>query len=200
MKITSVEYIKGVPRWQDAPGDGFPEVAMIGRSNVGKSSLINFLLGRKMAYVSKKPGKTQLIHFFLINRAFYLVDLPGYGYSKASKLIRTGWGPMVESYFLNRKTLRAVSLLIDIRHPEMPIDLRMKEWLEYHRMKTLFIATKGDKLSRGKGQKQMDIMKHFFGISKLVATSSLKKEGKVDVWKTIGAAISKKQNSRADFE
>jgi len=147
MKIHSVEYLKAAPRWEEGPQDRLPEIAMIGRSNVGKSSLINFLLGRKKAaYVSKTPGKTQLIQFFLINRSFYLVDLPGYGYARTPKKMRKSWGKMVDEYLIKRDTLRAVTLLIDIRRPDSPLDLQMQEWLSFHKIQTLFIATKGDKI------------------------------------------------------
>ncbi|MBN4054320.1 YihA family ribosome biogenesis GTP-binding protein [Nitrospira defluvii] len=193
MKIVSVEYIKGVPRWDQGPKDDLPEIAVIGRSNVGKSSLINFLVGRKKAaYVSKTPGKTQLIHFFLINRAFYLVDLPGYGYARTPRHTRAGWGPMIESYFLKRRTLSAVALLIDIRHPNSPLDKQMFEWLKHHRLATLFIATKGDKMTRGKRKAQANVVVRSFGIEDLVVTSSAKKEGRADVWTAIENTLSDK--------
>ncbi len=186
MKIVEVAYIKGVTQWKDGPGDGLPEVAMLGRSNVGKSSLINFLLGRKKAaYVSKTPGKTQLIQYFLINRAFYLVDLPGYGYARTGRNTRRAWGPMVESYLLKRKNLSGVVLLIDIRHPESPLDNKMFQWLKIHRISTLFIVTKGDKLAKGKRKAQTDRVLRSYGIENVVMTSSTKKEGRGAVWKAI---------------
>ncbi len=191
MKITSVEYIKGVPKWDDGPRDGLPEFAMLGRSNVGKSSLINFLLGRKKAaYVSKTPGKTQLIHFFLINRSFYLVDLPGYGYAQTARTLRESWGPMMTSYLLKRPTLSAVGLLIDIRRPDSPLDSEMSQWLYQNRISTLFIATKADKISRGKRKAQIDSIKAEFGMPELVVTSVLKKEGRMDVWRGVKTLIS----------
>ncbi len=185
MKITSVEYIKAATRWEDGPRDGLPEVAMIGRSNVGKSSLINLLLGRKMAYVAKTPGKTQLIQFFLINKTFYLVDLPGYGYAKLSKKTRQIWGPMVDSYMTKRETLRAVGLLIDIRRSDSHLDSQMKAWLDHHQIRTFFIATKGDKVVRGKRRAHTDAIISAYGITDLIVTSVLKKEGRGDVWKGI---------------
>lgn len=190
MKIKSVEYIKASTRWDDGPTDGLPEIAVIGRSNVGKSSLINFLLNKKKAaYVSKTPGKTQLIHFFLINRSFYLVDLPGYGYARTPKNTRKSWGPMIENYLLKRETLAAVSLLIDIRHPGSPLDMQMADWLEQHQLHTLFIATKGDKLKLGKRRLQAGALKRIFNASDLIQTSSTKKQGKDAVWKSIESVV-----------
>lgn len=196
MKIKSVEYIKASTRWDDGPTDGLPEIAMIGRSNVGKSSLINFLLNKKKAaYVSKTPGKTQLIHFFLINRSFYLVDLPGYGYARTPKNTRKSWGPMIENYLLKRETLAAVSLLIDIRHPGSPLDMQMADWLEQHQLHTLFIATKGDKLKLGKRRLQASALKRIFNASDLIQTSSAKKQGKDAVWKSIESVVFPKKTA-----
>lgn len=190
MKITSIEYIKAATRWQDGPKDGLPEVAVIGRSNVGKSSLINLLTGRKMAHVAKAPGKTQLIQYFLINRAFYLVDLPGYGYAKAGKKTRKAWGPMVDAYMTQRKTLSAVGLLIDIRRSDSPLDFQMREWLSYHQIRTFCIVTKADKISMGKRKMHVDAIKAAYGIDEITVSSVLKKEGKYAIWKTIDAILS----------
>ncbi|MFQ5950193.1 MAG: ribosome biogenesis GTP-binding protein YihA/YsxC [Nitrospiria bacterium] len=192
MKLSSVEYIKGCVAWEEGPRDGLPEIAMIGRSNVGKSSLINYLLGRKIAYISRTPGKTQLIHFFKINRAFYLVDLPGYGYARVPKEKRLQWGPMIESYLSKREPLRAVVLLIDIRHPDQPLDRQVKEWLDAIQVTTLFVATKGDKITRSQRKKQADEVKRSFGISNLIITSTQKGEGKEGLWKEIEAVLSKR--------
>jgi len=186
MKIVSVDYIKGVPSWDQGPLDALPEVAMLGRSNVGKSSLINFLLGRKKsAYVSRTPGKTQLIHFFLINRAFYLVDLPGYGYARTPRATREGWGPMITSYLLKRQSLSAVALLIDMRRPDSPLDSEMTQWLNGHQIATLVFATKADKITMGKRKAQVDAIKRAYGIPALIVTSALKKEGREEAWREI---------------
>lgn len=198
MKIKSVEYIKASTRWDDGPTDALPEIAMIGRSNVGKSSLINFLLNRKKAaYVSKTPGKTQLIQFFLINQSFYLVDLPGYGYARTPKTTKKSWGPMIENYLLKRETLAGVSLLIDIRHPGSPLDLQMAAWLRQHQLRTLFIATKGDKLKLGKRRLQAAEIKNIFDTSNLIQTSSAKKQGRDAVWKGIESVVFPKDASSA---
>jgi GTP-binding protein len=190
MKLLSVEYIKGVPRWEDGPRDGLPEIAFIGRSNVGKSSLINFLLGRKVAYVSGTPGKTQLIHFYKINHIFYLVDLPGYGYARAPREARLQWGPMIESYLLKRTALRAIVFLIDIRHPAMELDLQLKQWIDHYQVTPLFVATKGDKVPRGKRKGQEESIKENFGISTVIVTSAEKKEGREALWKGIEGVLS----------
>jgi GTP-binding protein len=190
MKLSSIEYIKGTPRWEDGPRDGLPEIAFIGRSNVGKSSLINFLLGRKIAYVSGTPGKTQLIHFYNINHTFYLVDLPGYGYANAPKETRSQWGPMIESYLLKRSELRAIVLLIDIRHPSMALDLQMKQWIDHYQVTPLFVATKGDKIARGKRKIQEESIKKNFGVSSVIVTSVEKGEGKEALWKKIEEILS----------
>jgi len=192
MKIHSVQYVKAAARREDGPSDGLPEIAMIGRSNVGKSSLINFLLGRKKAaYVSKTPGKTQLIHFFLINRSFYLVDLPGYGYARTPKEMRKGWGKMIESYLTKRETLRAVALLIDLRRVDSPLDHQMKAWLFHHGIDTLFIATKADKITKNKRAAQLEAIKQAFGLSGIITTSSLNKEGREAAWQGIGRIAAK---------
>ena len=189
MNIRSIEYLKAASRWQDGPKDGLPEIAVIGRSNVGKSSFINLLTGRKTAHVAKTPGKTQLIQYFLINRAFYLVDLPGYGYAKVGKETKKAWGPMVDAYMTKRETLCAVALLIDIRRSDSPLDLQMREWLAYHQILTCCIVTKGDKIAKGKRKPYLDAIKSAYGFEELTVTSSLKKEGKSAVWKKIEAIL-----------
>jgi len=194
MNIRSIEYIKAATHWQDGPEDGLPEVAMIGRSNVGKSSLINLLTGRKMAHVAKAPGKTQLIQYFLVNHAFYLVDLPGYGYAKVGKQTKKAWGPMIDAYMTKRKTLCAVGLLIDIRRADSPLDFKMREWLAYHQIKTFCVITKGDKIAKGKRKAHVDAIKSAYGIEDPILTSSLKKEGKNNIWKSIEAILPDRKN------
>ena len=184
MKLLSVEYIKGTPRWEDGPRDGLPEIAFIGRSNVGKSSLINFLLGRKIAYVSGTPGKTQLIHFYNINHAFYLVDLPGYGYAHAPKETRSQWGPMIESYLLKRSELRAMVLLIDIRHPLKEFDALMIAWAERSNIPLHILLTKADKLSRNQAANALNTLKKTINPNALITIqifSSLTKAGLPDL-------------------
>lgn len=185
MKLTSVEYIKGAPRIDDCPKEPAPEVAFVGRSNVGKSSLINMLLQRRIAHVSATPGKTQLIHFYKINRQFHFVDLPGYGYAKAPRSVKEQWGPMVEDYLLRRAQLRGIIFLIDLRHPDAELDHKMKAWLDHFQRETLYVATKADKINRGRRKGQTDAVKASYGISDLIVTSAETNEGRDDLWREI---------------
>ncbi|MFY9271325.1 MAG: ribosome biogenesis GTP-binding protein YihA/YsxC [Candidatus Manganitrophaceae bacterium] len=198
MKLISVEYIKGSPRFEDCPKENIPEVAFVGRSNVGKSSLINLLLGRKIAHVSGTPGKTQLIHFYKINRRFHFVDLPGYGYARAPLSVRAEWGPMIETYLLKREQLRGIVFLIDIRHPDTRIDHEMKAWLDHFGKETVVVATKGDKVGRGERKKQTDAIRVSFGISDLIVTSVPTREGKDLLWKEIERLTSDRPSKEPD--
>src|SRR3982751_7012651 len=133
MKITSAEFVKSAFNKSQWIADGLPEIAFLGRSNVGKSSLINSLLGRKgLARTSNTPGRTQSINFFLINDGFYFVDLPGYGYARVSKPMRADWGTMAEEYLAERNTLALSIQLIDARHEPTALDKQLNEWLVYN--------------------------------------------------------------------
>lgn len=151
MVITSAEFIISNSRVEKCPTTGLPEYAFIGRSNVGKSSLINMLTGRKgLAMTSQKPGKTQLINHFLINRDWYLVDLPGYGYARLSRDGRDGLRRMIEDYILERTELVCLFVLLDSRLEPQRIDLEFIEWLGEGGIPFALVFTKADKLSRGK--------------------------------------------------
>jgi GTP-binding protein len=155
MKIKTVEFIKSAVEASHYPEYTFPEIAFAGRSNVGKSSLINTLILRKnMVKTSSKPGCTQLINFFLINEELSFVDLPGYGYAKVSKKIRAQWQPMINLYLSKRKSLVGLVLLVDIRRDPGKEEFEMIEWLESHEMPYLVVLTKADKLSKTKQQKR----------------------------------------------
>ena len=149
MKINNVTLeAVAAEAWQ-YPTDVRPEIAFVGRSNVGKSSLINALMNRKsLARVSGQPGKTRTINFYNIENRLFFVDLPGYGYAKAPKHEKEKWGNMIESYLKNREQLRCIIQLIDIRHPVSPLDLQMREWLAYYGFEMVFVMTKMDKLKR----------------------------------------------------
>jgi GTP-binding protein len=148
MRVSSAEFVTSAVAPEGYPREGLPEVAFMGRSNVGKSSLINSLLGnRKIARTSSTPGRTQLINFFRINGTFLFVDLPGYGYAKVPESVRAQWGPMVENYLANRSELVLSILLIDSRHPATANDLRLKSWLEHHELPFVVVSTKADRLS-----------------------------------------------------
>jgi GTP-binding protein len=156
MIIKNVEFVKSAAKPNHYPEQDLPEIAFAGRSNVGKSSLINTLIQRKdMVKTSSKPGCTQLINFFLINEILSFVDLPGYGYAKVSKKIRSQWQPMVEQYLSLRKNLSGLILLIDIRRDPKKEEFDLMDWLEAHEMPYLVILTKSDKLSKTKQKKRL---------------------------------------------
>ncbi len=151
MKITSAEFLKSVYPGDDYPSDSYPEVAFAGRSNVGKSSLINTLVNsRGLARTSSTPGKTQSLNFFLVNRSICLVDLPGYGYAKVPQQVHQRWSPLIEDYCRNRKNLRGVVVIIDARTGPTPLDLSLIEWLRSLSLPALITMTKSDKLSKNK--------------------------------------------------
>ena len=156
MIIKIVEFIKSAVKPSQYPEYDFPEIAFAGRSNVGKSSLINTLIQRKdMVKTSSKPGCTQLINFFMVNENLSFVDLPGYGYAKVSKKIRSQWQPMVNLYLSQRKSLLGLILLIDIRRDPEKEEFDMMEWLEAHEIPYLVVLTKSDKLSKTEQQKRL---------------------------------------------
>ncbi|KAI4327325.1 hypothetical protein L6164_019799 [Bauhinia variegata] len=161
-KIKEVEFVKSSGRAKDCPKDNRPEFAILGRSNVGKSSLINALVRKKeVALTSKKPGKTQLINHFLVNKSWYIVDLPGYGFAKASEAARMDWSSFTKGYFMNRDTLVAVMLLIDASVPPQKIDLDCANWLGRNDVPITFVFTKCDKMKVGKGKRPDENMRDF---------------------------------------
>lgn len=175
------------------PDTGQPEVAFAGKSNVGKSSLINALMNRKsLARTSAQPGKTQTINFYHINDEMYLVDLPGYGYAKASIEIKEKWGKMIERYLFSSKNLKAVFLLIDIRHEPSENDKLMYSWIASQGFEPVVIATKLDKIKRSQLQKQISLVRKSLGIpaeSKLYAFSAQTKQGRDEIWEEIERLI-----------
>lgn len=192
MKITSAEFIKSAFNQTHWTNDGLPEISFLGRSNVGKSSLINSLLGRKgLARTSNTPGRTQSINFFLINESFYFVDLPGYGYAKVSKTMRADWGVMAEEYLAERDELKLSIQLIDARHEPTRLDKQLHEWLIFHDKNHIVVATKADKLSTNNLNKSLKQIKADFAGSKIIAYSSLNGLGKDSVWHEINTALEK---------
>lgn len=160
MKIKSAELETVIGITSKLPDNSLPEIAFAGKSNVGKSSLINALLNRKsLARTSQNPGKTQTINFYNINKNFYLVDLPGYGYAKVSAEIREKWGKMIERYLETSKQLKRVFLLIDIRHEPSGNDVMMYDWVLSKGFEPIIICTKADKISRGAIQKNLKIIR-----------------------------------------
>lgn len=168
------------------PENTLPEIAFAGKSNVGKSSLINGLMNRKsFARTSATPGKTQTINFYNINQELYLVDLPGYGYAKVSEQEKKKWGQMIERYLHQSKQLRAVFLLIDIRHAPSANDKMMYDWILSQRYHPIIIATKLDKLKRSQVQKQIKVVRQGLGLSKdsiLIPFSAVTKQGRDEIW------------------
>ena len=189
MKIRSSEIEVSAIRKEQYPKEGLPEIALVGRSNVGKSSATNALLNRRnFARTSQTPGKTRTINFYKINNEFYFVDLPGYGYDKVSKSEKDKWGVIMERYLQDRQELCAIFLLVDIRHEPTNDDVMMYEWIKHFGYNCVVIATKADKISRGQYQKHISIIRKKLQLEKdekVIPLSSSKKTGVEDVWNEI---------------
>lgn len=176
------------------PENTMPEFAFCGRSNVGKSSLINVLMNRKSyARTSSQPGKTQTINFYNIGRQLYFVDLPGYGYAKVSLELKAKWGKMIENYLMKSKQLKKIFLLVDIRHEPSANDKAMFEWIVYHGFDPVVVATKLDKVKRSQLQKQISIIRA--GLSakpdiRVIPFSAQTRQGKEEVWECIDGGMS----------
>ena len=187
IKNVNLEIVCGVT--SKVPDTAYAEVAFAGKSNVGKSSLINALMNRKaLARTSAQPGKTQTINFYNINDAMYLVDLPGYGYAKASEEVKAKWGKMIENYLHTSKKLQAVFLLIDIRHDPSANDKMMYDWMVYQGFTPIIIATKLDKIKRSQVQKHIKMLKTGLQLvpgTKVIPFSSQTKQGRDEIWKLI---------------
>lgn len=189
MKVTKAEIVTSAVSPSQYPKGDFAEIALAGRSNVGKSSFINRLLGRKnLVRTSSKPGKTRTLNFYNINDAFYFVDVPGYGYAKVSKQERNRWGKMMEEYFETRKQLRAVVLVVDSRHKPTQEDIQMYEYVTYLNIPLIIIATKVDKISKNKQAKHLKEIKQTFQLKEgipLVPFSAITGENKDLIWSLI---------------
>lgn len=170
------------------PAPSYPEIAFVGKSNVGKSSLINMLLQRKsLARTSSVPGKTQTINWYNIDEQLYFVDLPGYGYAKAAKTDQAKWAKVIENYLDKRETLMGVLLLVDIRHAPGNNDLMMLDWLNHFKVRTLVVATKADKLSRNQQASQIKMLSQMMRVDKknIIPVSSLNKTGRDELWQRL---------------
>lgn len=190
MKVTSAEFVKSAFEMAHWTVDGRPEIAFLGRSNVGKSSLINSLLLRKgLARTSNTPGRTQSINFFLINDIFYFTDLPGYGYARVSKVMRADWGKMAEEYLSERQELALCIQLIDSRHKPTSLDMQLNEWLVHHGKPHIVAATKTDKLSNNELQKTLKETRKILSNAKIVAYSANTGKGRDELWGEINSAI-----------
>ena len=192
MKITSAEFVKSAfnrDHWID---DRRPEIAFLGRSNVGKSSLINSLLQRKgLARTSNTPGRTQSINYFLINNSFYFVDLPGYGYAKVSKSMRSDWGTMAEEYLSERDQLVLCVQLIDSRHEPTRLDLQLNEWLNFNGKPHISVATKSDKLTANQLTKQLKLIRIALKFSEVIPYSAETGKGRDEVWGQLDKAVTR---------
>ena len=192
MRIRTAEFIQSATRPSEYPRGNFPEVAFAGKSNVGKSSLINALLNRKnLAKTSSSPGRTQSINFFRVNGKISFVDLPGYGYACVPLALRRAWKPMVESYLQIRKELRLVVVILDARREVSPEDMDLMDWLDHHRIPFLLVLTKADKLSsldRARKRRSLQENPPFAG-TEVLFFSALTGEGKAELWKKIEEAL-----------
>ncbi len=191
VKSAELETVCGIT--SKLPENELPEIAFAGKSNVGKSSLINGLLNRKaLARTSSSPGKTQTINFYNINKALYFVDLPGYGYAKVSQEIRNKWGKMIERYLNTSSQLKTIFLLIDIRHAPGENDVTMYEWIVANGYTPVIIATKLDKIKRSQKDKNIKIIREKLGVSKetkIIPFSAVSKQGKEEIWELIQSTI-----------
>ncbi len=193
MKITSAEFLTGAVSYKQYPDSAYPELAFAGRSNVGKSSLINSLLNRKkLVKTSQTPGKTQEINFFKINNDFIFTDLPGYGFAKVPQSVQKRWGKMIEDYLLKRETLLAVIFIIDLRRRPSQLDLSLQRWLEAHGVEYLLVGTKMDKLSQSEIKKQKDKLNVAYfdgGEGELLVYSSKSSRGRKELWSKITSRL-----------
>ena len=189
MKIVSAEFIKSAFAETDWPRDERPEIAFLGRSNVGKSSLINSLLGVKgLARTSRTPGRTQSLNFFLINNRFRFVDLPGYGYARVPKIIRSSWGELATNYLAKRASLVLSIQIVDSRHEPTTLDLQLNEWLAAHQQPRVVVATKSDKLSNNELRKNLERVRTKLDAERVIAYSAVTGKGREEVWRTIEEA------------
>lgn len=189
VKVKSTEITMSAVNRSQYPVDGIPEIALAGRSNVGKSSLINGLLNRKsFARTSQTPGKTRTINFYLINKEFFFVDLPGYGYAKVAKTEKGKWGEIMEMYLSGRNELCAILLLVDVRHEPTEDDKMMYDWIKFFGYNCIVVATKADKISKGQYDKHRSIIRKKLDMQdgeKIIFTSSSKRSGILDLWDEI---------------
>lgn len=193
MKINRADFVTSAVKPDQWPQDGLPEIALAGRSNVGKSSLINRLLNRKnLARTSQRPGKTQTLNYFIINEAFYFVDVPGYGYAKVSQSERRAWIRMLETYLTENKHLKVVVQLVDLRHPPSAEDKQMYEFLKHYGIPVILVTTKADKVPKGKHQKHLKIIREALDKDPndpMLLFSSFSGLGKDEVWKTLSSYL-----------
>ena len=189
MKIISAEFLTGAVSYKQYPDSAYPELAFVGRSNVGKSSLINSLLNRKkLVKTSQTPGKTQEINFFKVNDNLIFADLPGYGFARVPQSVQKSWKKMIEDYLIKRRTLLTVIFIIDLRRNPSPLDLGLQEWLDSFGVEYILVGTKADKLSQSESKKQIrKLNEAYFDNSKgeLLIYSSKSSRGRKELWNKI---------------
>ena len=186
MRVKSAQFKLAATTPASFPTDSRPQIAFLGRSNVGKSSLLNSLLGVKgLARTSSTPGRTQSINFFLINEQFYFVDLPGYGFAKTSKENRRVWGQLIERYLAETTALVLSILLVDARHGPTPLDLQMKSWLQHFGLPFLVVSTKADKLSMGERRRAQKQAGSVLEVEQVIPYSAGTREGMGPLWDAI---------------
>ena len=202
MKITKADFVISAVSEKQYPKDHLPEIVLLGRSNVGKSSFINTLINRKsLARTSSQPGKTQTMNFYQINDAFRFVDMPGYGYARVSQAERQKWGAMIEDYLHNRENMVLVLQLVDSRHEPTEDDCLMYDWLTYYGLDPIIIGTKADKLSKARQKKALDNIAKTFGLrqkSDVFLFSAVERRGKEEAWKVIEDRIACAEESHTD--
>ena len=192
MKINHAEIVISAAWVEQYPTGGLPEFALAGRSNVGKSSFINKMIGRKsLARISSKPGKTQTLNFYSLNEKLMFVDVPGYGYAAVSKKQREAFGKMLEEYFSSREVLRAALLIVDLHHPPSKDDVLMYDFLKHYQVPCIVVATKADKVPRSKHDKHLKIVRETLGMNKTDDLILFSSETGVNSQKIWGAILSK---------
>jgi len=198
MRVNEAEFVLSATDLSALPSDGLPEIALAGRSNVGKSSLINRLTGRKkLARTSSVPGRTQTLNYYRINGSMYLVDCPGYGYAKVSRETRRKWGKLMERFMLERSTLNLVLLIVDVRHPPTKDDCAMYEWLAHHRIPRLVVATKADKVGKTRWPSHVAAVRKTLAMEaddRVILFSSETGTGTDELWERIGQAAERKSS------
>ncbi|HOX15232.1 MAG TPA: ribosome biogenesis GTP-binding protein YihA/YsxC [Smithellaceae bacterium] len=198
MKIISAEFVKSAVWPPQYPLATMPEIAFVGRSNVGKSSLMNTLVGRrKLAKTSNTPGRTQLINFFTVNGSISFVDLPGYGFAKVSQSIKKDWGDMMDAYLRERQNLAMVIFILDIRRDPSEDDLSLRDWLEHYRIPYISILTKADKLSNNQAIVRKKLIEKSLGTNaqkKTILFSAKTQKGKEELWQFLENHLSSLEN------
>ncbi|MCK7507383.1 MAG: ribosome biogenesis GTP-binding protein YihA/YsxC [Desulfobacterales bacterium] len=199
MKIISAEFVKSAVWPPQYPPATMPEIAFVGRSNVGKSSLMNTLVGRKkLAKTSNTPGRTQLINFFTVNESMSFVDLPGYGFAKVARSVKKDWGDMMEAYLRERQNLAMVIFILDIRRDPSEDDLSLRDWLEHYRIPYISILTKADKLSNNQAIGRKKLIEKSLGTNaqkKTILFSAKTQKGKEELWQFLENHLSSLENS-----